>query len=279
MAMRAVWKGPIAYDAHNVEADMKAAVLEGDKGAEELITLARNNEAQCIADSQWIVACSDQDIQRFDELYGGHSCPSVVAGNGIDLSTTPYVDHEQRRQARAKLGLSPDQETLVFMGSWHGPNIEAGHRILDLARTRPGQQFWLFGSLCNHPDFKKLPDNVKSLGLLSEKQKQVVMSSASIALNPMTSGSGTNLKMLDYGACGLDIISTPFGNRGLDLKDREELTLSPLDRFGDAIDQVTDRALDERERMTQQARSSIEERFDWPACAEKMISLIKEHGY
>ena len=36
-----------------------------------------------------------------------------------------------------------------------------------------------------------------------------------MALNPVRSGSGTNLKMHEYMAAGLPVVTTPFGARGI----------------------------------------------------------------
>ncbi len=261
-AIRAVWKGPIAYDAHNVEADMKAAVLTGQKDPAPLLQKVRETEAACIRESDWLVACSQDDLERFAQLYGPLECPSAVAGNGVDLSLTRYHSVEERRVNRTRLGLTANQEALLFMGSWHGPNLEAAKLILQLAKARPGHQFWLLGSLCDHPDFQQLPANVVPLGMLPEAEKQVVMSSASAALNPMMSGSGTNLKMLDYAAWGLDIISTPFGNRGIDFAETTEISLAETEAFATAIDALFLLEDTERNRRTLAARHRVEQTFD-----------------
>ena len=39
-----------------------------------------------------------------------------------------------------------------------------------------------------------------------------------VAPNPLFSGAGTNLKMLDYMAAGAPIVASPVGARGLDLE-------------------------------------------------------------
>ena len=40
------------------------------------------------------------------------------------------------------------------------------------------------------------------------------MAQATVGLNPVISGSGTNLKVIEYAACGLIIVSTSLGIRG-----------------------------------------------------------------
>ncbi|MBR9829045.1 MAG: glycosyltransferase family 4 protein [Oceanospirillales bacterium] len=275
-AIRAVWKGPIAYDAHNVEADMKAAVLDGQKNPEPLLQKVRDTEAACIHESEWLVACSQDDLNRFAALYGNIQCPTAVAGNGVDLSLTRYYRVDERRINRTRLGLHPDQEALLFMGSWHGPNLDAAKLILHLAQERPQHQFWLLGSLCGHPDFQKLPNNVIPLGMLPEAEKQIVMAAASAALNPMMSGSGTNLKMLDYAAWGLDIISTPFGNRGIGFTNESEVSLADTARFAHTLDALFALTDDQRDQRTQAARHKVECSFDWQACAEPMVNLASD---
>jgi glycosyltransferase involved in cell wall biosynthesis len=275
-AIRAVWPGPIAYDAHNVEADMKTAILQGQRNPSALLEKVQKIEAACVKESQWLVACSEQDLSRFRELYGDIECPTAVVGNGVDVALSRYNSCEARRAIRQRLYPVAQAESILFMGSWHGPNIEAGKIIVELARQRPEHQFWLLGSLCQHPDFKQLPDNVIPLGLLPEAEKQVVMSAASIALNPMTSGSGTNLKMLDYAAWGLDIISTPFGNRGIHFEDATEVSLAEADQFAIAIDALLQLTDEQRNARTKRARHRVETEFDWSACAQGMLNRIGE---
>jgi glycosyltransferase involved in cell wall biosynthesis len=274
-AIRAVWPGPIAYDAHNVEADMKAAILHGQRNPAALLDKVKQVEAACVQESQWLVACSEQDLNRLDALYG-LACPTAVVGNGVDLTLTRYHSCQARRALRQRLLAGAPREALLFMGSWHGPNIEAGKIILQLAHQRPQHLFWLLGSLCHHPDFKQLPANVLPLGVRPEAEKQIIMSAASIALNPMVSGSGTNLKMLDYAAWGLDIISTPFGNRGLQFQGATEVSLAEADRFAPAIDALLQLSDQQRDARTRRARHKVETEFDWSACAQGMLELIRE---
>ncbi|MFN7173813.1 MAG: MlaD family protein, partial [Thermaurantiacus tibetensis] len=44
-----------------------------------------------------------------------------------------------------------------------------------------------------------------------EEEKLALLRGADVALNPISSGSGTNLKMLEYFAAGLPVLSTPHG--------------------------------------------------------------------
>jgi hypothetical protein len=54
----------------------------------------------------------------------------------------------------------------------------------------------------------------------------------------MEEGSGTNLKMLEYAALGTLIISTPFGNRGLDFEHKKHLILAQRSGISSALNEV-----------------------------------------
>ena len=61
---------------------------------------------------------------------------------------------------------------------------------------------------------------------------------ADIAINPILRGSGTNLKMLEYLAAGLPIITTQEDDRGLDLEHLDSAIISEIDRFLFCIDKL-----------------------------------------
>jgi glycosyltransferase involved in cell wall biosynthesis len=72
-------------------------------------------------------------------------------------------------------------------------------------------------------------------GVVTEQEKNLILSMADAALNPMTGGSGTNLKMLEYFAAGVPVISTPFGARGLACRPGSDLHTADIASFPRAI--------------------------------------------
>ncbi|WP_151704827.1 glycosyltransferase family 4 protein [Nitrincola alkalilacustris] len=272
-AIRAVWQGAVGYDAQDVEADVKESILGGRPGGEVWLDKVRWIERHCLHDSRWAVSCSARDADRLLQLYGERETPCAVVPNGVDTQLTPFTDLQTRRHQRQRMGIN--QEVILFMGSWHGPNIEAALITIELACKYPQWQFWLLGSLCDHPDIPPPPPNVLLLGALPEADKQQVMATASIALNPMLSGSGTNLKMLDYAACGLEIISTPFGNRGIEFVHEHEISVAPIERFGPAIEALLALPDDQRNERLRNARLRTEADYDWSVCARPLLELVK----
>lgn len=246
-AIRYVYRGPLVYEAHNVEADMKRAVLQSGAAAngrsqadvERWLACNQSVEQACAQDAVLIATCSCGDVERFKALYQLDDDKFALVPNGVDLDSVAYTTLQQRarNQHRQGLGAHP---VAFFMGSWHGPNIEAVQGIMALAQSCPQWQFWVMGSVCDY--FKRHQkdeiaaiSNVIFLGMLSETQKAAVLASVDLALNPMTSGSGSNLKMMEYAAAGLPMLSTPFGNRGLRYENGVNATLRELDKFAEYL--------------------------------------------
>lgn len=273
-AVRDVYEGPLWYEAHNVERDMKEAVIGAEtEQARHYLDVVAQAEGRCSEDAERIMVCSETDAERLAELYGIDVDKCMMVPNGVPLAMRHYQSHDARNALKAKVGLGERFVTL-FMGSWHGPNIEAVEAIIDLAKQVPDCDFMIFGSVCNHEVCAELPENVYPLGMLEERDKAVWMSSADVALNPMLSGSGTNLKMLDYSAAGLPIITTPFGNRGLDYCARTEVYEGELSAFPDLIRQV--RAEPERAaKAAEKAYVRTQQHFDWAVIAEPVREYLR----
>ena len=228
-AIREVYRGELWYEAHNVEYDMKAAVLPDTEKGRDWLGSVRQVEKACYRDAKKVLVCSEADKQRFEDLYGPRSAATHIVSNGAVLSMTLDQLRTQRPGLRKRLGMCRNY-TALFMGSWHAPNIEAVAWLLDQAKNAPGVSILLAGSVCNHPVCARLPANVYKLGVLGERQKNVLIQAVDLAINPVITGSGTNIKMLDYASAGAAILSTHFGNRGLPFRDGESINL--VDREG-----------------------------------------------
>ncbi|MBP1928318.1 glycosyltransferase involved in cell wall biosynthesis [Methanolinea mesophila] len=111
--------------------------------------------------------------------------------------------------------------------------------------------------------------NVLLLGQLSEERKLELFHLTGIALNPMTTGSGTNIKVLGYLAAGLPTITTPKGARGLDLVDRHHALICDLNDFPEKIHELlNDPGL--VEILRENGRILVEREYDWNTIVERM---------
>ncbi len=162
----------------------------------------------------------------------------------------------------------------IFMGSAHPPNVEAALYIRDeLAVAMPEVEFRLVGSVCGKLT-GPLPANVKSLGFVDEPEKRRLLAGCRAALNPLLSGAGTNLKMLDYMAAGAPIVSTPVGARGLGLRHGVDAFVAAGDQYVETLRLVlNDAAL--ATRVGAQARQRAFAEFTWEHIAEQARAAIE----
>ena len=270
-ALAAVAPGlPVVYDAQDAAFQLKAAVLPAGPVGARLLAETRAVEAAVVRGAALVAACSAEDAGALREEYGGPAERFRVVPNGVDGRATPFCGGEPRRMrrrrwveglARTADGGAPDHAAL-FMGSWHPPNIEAARRVLAIAEDLPRVLFLMVGGHCVALDGETLPDNVALCGELPDLLKRSLLWSADLGLNPMVSGSGTNLKLVEYFAAGLPALSTPTGARGLDVRPGEHLWSAPPEGFGAAVAAALERP-EEGEAMAVRARRLVDEELDW----------------
>jgi len=116
-------------------------------------------------------------------------------------------------------------------------------------------------------------DNVRITGFLSEKEKLLYLGASDVAINPMSSGSGTNIKMFDFMAAGLPVISTGIGSRGITnidyagilIRDRSDIQSSLQDLMDD--DQKA-------QNLGNDNRELVERNYLWERISPQLGSFI-----
>jgi glycosyltransferase involved in cell wall biosynthesis len=265
-AIAAATSIPLIYEAHNVEADLKAAMVDGADAADELIAVVREVEGTCCADAAHTIVCTREDGVRLGALYGLAPERVVVVPNGINPGAWPYTPPEQRAARRRALGLDGRFHAL-FLGSWHEPNLVAVREILAAAEALPDVRFLVVGSAGRAFAGEPVAPNVDLCGLVDGGFVRSVLAFADVALNPMRWGSGTNLKMLDYALAGVPLLSTTFGARGLGLEAGAQYGVIEPDGLVTAV--VGFRATDGEvvAARVRGARARVVEHFAWDAIA------------
>ena len=206
---------PIIYHAHNVELIQKQPILPSD-----LLNNVKNVELLACEISSQIWVSSDNEKDLFMSTYGIPNSKLKLLPHGTDLNTTKFIDRKNHEQLKSKVKDMSDKTIFAFTGSWHPPNLESLEFIIsDLAPLNKNFLFFVIGNirdyyLHKHSDID-IPKNVILFGSVPDAEKIGLYKLADFAINPMFSGAGTNLKMLEYMALGLPIISTDFGARGI----------------------------------------------------------------
>lgn len=264
---------PLWYDAHNVEILLKSKLLEGIASAEPLLQEVRMAEQYCWRAAERVFACTTQDLQDLRALYGPTTARLSEVPNGVDLPTVTYRDIVARKQIKAATQISAP--IAMFMGSWHQPNIEAVEAIIAIALAFPTMRFLIVGSVGLPFQKRNLPNNVELTGVVDAFTRDKLLGIADVALNPMYSGSGSNLKMLDYMAAGVPVISTVFGARGLPAQPGIHYVRAGSRGLEDAMRSFLAMSDGTLEHMVARARSDIAQNFDWDAIAERLQREIK----
>lgn len=262
---------PIWYEAHNVELTLKAAVFGDDPAAKTLLAEVRQAEQDCWSNSSRVFACARRDLDELGKLYGATTARLSEVPNGVSLDDVRFVDLARRRELQDAAGLA-GRQTAIFLGSWHGPNLEAVEDILAEAPKRPQTRFLVLGSVCMPFAQRSLPDNVELLGAVDMETRDVMLALADVALNPMRSGSGTNLKMLDYMAAGVPVISTAFGARGLRIEDGTHYVQAVAPALADALDRLAATSDADLAKMIGAARERVESEYSWQVIADRFLA-------
>ena len=261
---------PLIYEAQDVEYLIKKESFPDCSETKKMLEIIFKVEKQCCEDSEFIMTCSEDDKEAISDLYGISSNKIIVVPNGVDTKKTKYVNIEERKINKQNLRLE-NEKLGIFIGSWHPPNIEACEKIFEIAEKCQNTKFLLIGSHCLALNNKKIPKNIALMGIVSEEVKNRIFSVADFALNPMLSGSGTNLKMFDYMAAGIPVITTEFGTRGIENK--EFFHISDISNMHNIIN---DFILSENKEIIDKQRKYVEEYFDWKVISNNVIDDFKK---
>ncbi len=206
----------VVYDAHNVEALLKPSLLGNSDCGRMISEVVESTERVLCANADLIVTCSQEDRQSFAEKFDVPFAKMRVSPNGVSTKDVLPAGILQHTIARFWMRFPPSPIAL-FIGGLYPPNIEAAEFICDeLAPACKHVTFAIVGAVGEALGKRaNLPGNVRVTGGVNERDLRHWLQAADIAINPMFSGSGTNVKMLDYMSAGLAVVTSPFGARGI----------------------------------------------------------------
>jgi glycosyltransferase involved in cell wall biosynthesis len=231
--------------------------------------VVRVEHALCHA-AHLILACSHEDRSAFIRLYGVPPERTRVAANGAFTHAIVPPTLEEKAAAREALGLGAPPAAL-FIGSEYGPNVDAARFIAStLAPALPQVQFVVAGGVGQAITARRA--NLRVTGKISEEDKRRWLQAVDLGVNPMFAGSGTNIKMFDFMAAGLPIVTTPIGARGI-MADGENMAVVEPDGLAAALSALV--ADPERARsMGRAARETVERNYSWERISEQTGALL-----
>lgn len=179
-------------------------------------------EGRILREADISFAVSDIDSRQFEKLYGIR--PKLLP-NGVDIDRFEQVTNEDVQRAKLKYGL--DDRTLLFMGLYHyKPNKEGIDFLVKSVMPEMLQQY---------PEIKlaiigsEVPYNKPWLikpGIIQYEELPSFVKACSIGVAPIFSGSGTRLKILEYMAAGIPVVSTTKGAEGITVEDGQNILIA-----------------------------------------------------
>ena len=221
------------YASHNVEVDFRRT----EPAPAALRTLTMRGiaalERRACRDSDLVLACTERDAERLDDLYGPLPRTEVVP-NGFDGDLL-RASRDDRDAVRDALGIPAGAWVLVFVGSATAHNL-AAIRFLQrhVLPTIDARFHLLLVGDCGpattvEPD---LAGRVHRSGRVDDLGR--MYAAADVAVNPVTSGSGSNLKLAEYLASGLPVVTTPVGLRGFE-RHADSVVVATPEHFAEAV--------------------------------------------
>lgn len=264
---------PVIYSGHNVEVERFESTQPPFYG----VVRDRVHELERVAVEETVatICTSSRDAGLYRERFDIDS-PLIVAPNGTSRDNIREHNPNSKETVALRQQYGFDRETpiVLFVGSDYGPNVRAAKHILDIAdrfhSCRLDVEFLVVGTVGNSIE-SSLP-NVTVTGFVDEFEAHFDI--ADIALNPMTTGAGTNIKLFDYFARGLPVVSTPFGIRGIDLEPGTHACIVDLDAFPDKILQLLE-SPEQRDQIGEAARTLVADKYTWETISEQLFSRLE----
>lgn len=264
------WNDRFVYSSQNNEAKLKKEIFNWHPLKAELISQVEHIERLAVERAAATIAVSYEDAESL--VKGKRTAgPVIVVRNGASQPANGTEVDQLKLSLCERIG----DRAVVFLGSAHMPNVTSAKFIVEeLAPKCPEVQFHLIGSVCS--SVLRAPRNVHLWGVVDEVTKSAVMQSCAVALNPMSEGSGSNVKLADYLGSGLFVVTTEFGQRGYPDSIRAHTVVAPLHEFAKALRGVRD----DLRHFSSEARASrcslFERELAMSVLGEKFVSTLQD---
>lgn len=212
----------------------------------------------------WIISQEDKDALESNQKFSNIQ----IIPNGVDIE---YFKNTEEGSGR---------KSIIFVGYMSVESIDAVFyfydHILPIVRKEvPDVLFYIVGA---NP-----PDKVKAL----EKDKNIIVTGyvedlreyykkASVAIAPMRFVAGMQNKILEAMSMSLPVVSTFYGNEGINAKDGESIFVEDKpEHFAQKVILLL-KNNEIRKKMGNSARKFIEENYSWYRLFERVNEVEKK---
>jgi glycosyltransferase involved in cell wall biosynthesis len=256
-------KIPVCLEMHDVEATLAEKL--GLKNSE--INLSKAITIEAVNWCHKIICMTETDKQELVELIKVDPNKLTIVPNPIDINEFPYY------------GVNIESNNVIFIGNmFYWPNKNAAEFIIQQLYTRmknstDNPTFLLVGMVPK--DIRELARGKKGIAVTGPLEKlDEILQKATLAVCPVLEGSGMKVKILNYSAAGLPIITTKIGASGYE-NIPSLIIEDDLEKYPELIAKLL---LDKQKMIDigKKNREFVEKNYDIDSIAEKMVAIYKE---
>lgn len=251
---------PIVYSSQNCEIFMAGQIF-GERS--EAYEITKRMESLALSKSSLLTYCSNEDLEKLQEFYN----PDIKG---------EYVPNGSEKHKVTNPEVRKKSKSILFVGSGHPPNVVAANAIIPVARLMPEYTFNICGTAGNGINIRKelIPGNVNILGKVSDEELEMLFSESFAFINPMKSGSGTHLKMMEALSYGIPIVTSSVGARGFDEKEIKSsmLIAEDTEEIVLAIESLKDE--DKYRNIINESKKVFSNAYDWDIIKKNFAKTI-----
>jgi len=248
--------------------DIEASLLEGLKYGKKEVNSRKILSLSACTLADKIICMTPLDYDELIHKIGANIKKLTLIPNPIDLKEFPYFGPNLKTNNVVFLGNMfywPNQNAVKFIAKKIYPKIN---------KQIKGVKFILIGMVPENIKKALSKSNFIFTGSINGTALNQILKEATIALCPVTEGSGMKVKLLNYCAAGLPIITTEIGASGYE-KIKSLIVENDLNKYPKIIIDL----LNNQNKMKvvgKKNRIAIEKYYDLEKIADKMIRTYQD---
>lgn len=262
------------YRAHNVEFDYKRNVFGTKWMPKNYIEEIYKLEKECCEYCECIMTISKEEADRFVSLYEmspENKAKILNIGAGYDYSGIKTVLPSQRKRATG------EEIVGIYIATGTDVSKKAAEHCIELARRYDNFRIVLIGSVGNFFSADSLPDNVTVTGMIPNAEKNKYLMTSDIAFNLVDDGAGVNIKMFEYFAYGIPVITTEHGLRGIEaVPGRDCIVVNTAEaNWTDSVTEFCGLPVEAKDKIAENALRLLQSKYNWTAISENIKKYIE----
>ncbi|MEM1080467.1 MAG: glycosyltransferase family 4 protein [Pseudomonadota bacterium] len=217
-----------------------------------------------------VITVSERDREQLVQagVSAGHM---QTIPHGVDWAA---FDRAEAKNVRTAFGLDQDQAVLVYHGTYsYPPNLDAikelSNAIVPALQAKGVSAVVL--AIGPNPPTQRIP-GVIFTGPVDDLAGY--LKAGDVAVVPLRDGGGTRMKILDYFAAGIPVVSTSKGMEGIEVEHSVQLrVVDEVDAMATAIVELLT-SPSARQQQVDQARQWVSQ-YDWRAIAARYVEFVR----